>query len=157
MKSPFALLLLCLGISINLMAQNSDYKPKDPALYNTIAHMDSVMFNAFNNQDISLLRTVFAENVEFYNDGGGVSDYNTTIRNFEAMFQRNRESGLKRTLVPGSLEVYPVPGFGAIETGLHRFTHIENGKTEEAVMKFVQIWQFRDNQWKATRVISIGH
>lgn len=132
-------------------------KPKNEQLYRTIAHMDSLMFDAFNHQNMEVLQTVFAANVEFYNDGGGISDYQTTISNFKAMFARNKTSGLRRELVPGTLEVYPVPGFGAIELGTHRFIHTENGKEEIGTMKFIQTWQFKDGKWQATRVISIGH
>ncbi len=35
-------------------------------LYKTILHMDSVLFDAFNNHQLPVLQQVFAENVEFY-------------------------------------------------------------------------------------------
>ncbi|WP_343693525.1 nuclear transport factor 2 family protein [Chitinophaga sp.] len=151
------LLLLCISLSQLTFAQKSAYVPKDKALYDTIAHMDSVMFNAFNTHDIAVLEKVFATDVEFYNDGGGVTDYATTMKNFKAMFEWNKATGLRRELVSGSLEVYPMPGFGAIEVGEHRFIHKENGKEEVAQMKFVQVWRWKDGVWQATRVISIGH
>lgn len=140
-----------------LQAQTAPDSPKDPALYQTILHLDNVMFDAFNRRDLDTLKKVFAENVEFYNDGGGVSNYQTTIENFKRMFERNANTGLRRELVKGSLEVYPLPGFGAIEIGTHRFIHSENGKEEIGTMKFVQVWQHKDGEWKATRVISVGH
>lgn len=151
------LLLLCISLCQLTFAQKSTYVPKDKALYDTIAHMDSVMFNAFNTRDMSVLEKVFAEDVEFYNDGGGVSDYATTMKNFKGMFEWNAANGLRRELVSGSLEVYPMPGFGAIEVGEHRFIHMENGKEEVGQMKFVQVWRLKDGVWKATRVISVGH
>lgn len=138
-------------------AQTTPYQPKNQQLYRTILHMDSVMFDAFNTRNIEVLKNVFAPDVEFYNDGGGLSDYTTTISNFKAMFARNTQTGLRRELVAGSLEVYPVPGFGAIEIANHRFIHTENGKEEIGTMNFIQTWQFKNGQWKATRVISIGH
>ena len=157
----FLIVVICFAVAKfnvhRLEAQTAPYVPKDQALFDAIRHMDGVMFDAFNEHDLSTLRTVFAENVEFYNDGGGVSDYRTTMDNFQAMFERNAGTGLRRELVPGSLEVYPVPDFGAIEVGTHRFIHTENGKEEVATMKFVQVWQFKDGKWKATRVISLGH
>ena len=48
---------------------------------------------------------------------------------------------LIRQLVPGSLEVYPIKDYGAIETGRHTFTHTENGKPQVGTFKFMQIWQ----------------
>ncbi len=154
----FTVTVLVLLVSANnLKAQTFVYKPKDIKLYNIIAHEDSVMFDAFNSHNLEVLKKNFAKNVEFYNDGGGVSDYDTTIKNFEAMFKRNEITGLRRELVAGSLEVYPVPGFGAIEVGTHQFIHTENGKEEIGTMKFIQIWQYSKGEWKATRVVSIGH
>lgn len=137
-------------------AQNG-YTPKDRKMYKQIAHMDSVMFDAFNSQNMKVLQSIFAEDVEFYNDGGGVSDYKSTMANFKAMFDRNADSGLHRDLIPGSLEVYPVPGFGAIELGIHTFTHIENGKKDVGTQKFIETWGFKKNEWKVTRLISLGH
>ena len=160
MKTFFAVVLCLsiLGFNVQrLVAQAAPYTPKDQALYDTIQRMDGTMFDAFNRQDLATLKTVFAENVEFYNDGGGVSDYRTTMENFKTMFERNANTGLRRELVKGSLEVYSVPDFGAIEVGAHRFIHTENGKEEVATMKFVQVWQLKDGMWKATRVISLGH
>jgi hypothetical protein len=55
-------------------------------LYNTIAHMDSVLFDAFNNHELKILQEVFASNVEFYHDRDGLSDYQTTMNNFRRVF-----------------------------------------------------------------------
>lgn len=126
-------------------------------LYKAIAHVDSLMFDAFNRQDLDALKSYFASNLEFYNDGGGLSGYEETINNFKTMFARNKTSHLRRELVAGTLEVYPVPGFGAIEVGTHKFLHTENGKEEVGILKFIQTWQYKDGKWQATRVISLGH
>ncbi len=48
-------------------------------------------------------------------------------------------------------------GYGAVEMGEHRFTHMENGKELVAVFKFTHVWQFANNEWKVTRVVSVGH
>jgi hypothetical protein len=133
-----------------VLAQNNDQ-----ALYKTIGHMDSVMFNAFNTQNLEVLKSVFAENLEFYHDKGGLTNYSTSMENFKKVFQNN--PGLHRELVKGTLEVYPIPGYGAVEMGEHRFSHMENGKEEVAVFKFTHVWQFKNNEWKATRVVSVGH
>jgi hypothetical protein len=135
--------------------EKQSFVPQDPKLYQVIVHMDSVMFNAFNAGDIETLKKVFAPSLEFYHDKGGMSDYQTTISSFENIFKN--VPGLKRELVNGSLEVYPVPGYGAIEMGIHRFTHTENGKQVVGTYKFVHTWQFKDGEWKTTRVVSVGH
>ncbi len=48
------------------------------ALYKEIAHMDSVVFNAFNTRDIETFRTLFDESLEFYHDTGGLTNYDHT-------------------------------------------------------------------------------
>ncbi|NQX41136.1 protein of unknown function [Pedobacter steynii] len=149
-------ILLSLIFSSGLKAQGKAYVMKDAELYRTIAHMDSVCFDAFNARDLKTLSHVFAENVEFYNDGGKVTNYQQTMESFKKMFASNAASPLKRTLV-GSIEVYPLKDFGAIEVGVHQFTHVENGKEEIGIFKFVQVWELKNGAWKMTRVISYDH
>jgi hypothetical protein len=124
-------------------------------LYQEIAKQDSLLFNAFNTRDIELFKTMFTEDLEFYHDKGGLTGYKHTIDFLKTTAQGNNQ--LKRELVKGSLEVYPIPGYGAMEIGMHRFCHLDNGKQSCGTFKFVHIWQKKDNQWKITRVISYDH
>ncbi len=140
---------------LGILAQTAFAQGADPALYKKIVHMDSVMFDAFNMHDIAVIQNIFSENLEFYHDKGGLTDYATSMASFKNVFTQNPD--LRRELVKGSLEVYPLPGYGAVEMGEHRFTHKENGKEIAAVFKFVHVWQWKDNTWKVTRVVSVGH
>ena len=124
-------------------------------LYQEIAKQDSLLFNAFNTRDIDLFKTMFTEDLEFYHDKGGLTGYEHTIDFLKTTAQGNNQ--LKRELEKGSLEVYPIPGYGAMEIGMHRFCHLDNGKQNCGTFKFVHIWQKKDNQWKITRVISYDH
>lgn len=117
--------------------------------------MDSVLFDAFNTHRLPVLQKVFAHNVEFYHDRDGLSNYQTTMDSFKKLFAATPD--LHRELIPETLEVYPVPGYGAIESGEHRFTHTQNKQKITAVYKFVNIWQLKNGQWQVTRTISIGH
>ena len=137
-------------------AQNVNPKPSvDSVLYKTILHQDSVLFNAFNSQDIETMKKIFSEDSEFFHDKAGLTTYDKTISNFKKMFDQN--IGLKRELVPGSLEVYPIKDFGAIEIGAHTFCHIENGKNDCGTFKFVEVWKNNNGEWKLTRIVSYGH
>jgi len=49
------LIFLITVVSSNATAQSSISNPKDTKLYKTILHMDSVMFDAFNAQNIDVL------------------------------------------------------------------------------------------------------
>ncbi|WP_276504168.1 nuclear transport factor 2 family protein [Terrimonas pollutisoli] len=136
-------------------AQSGQHTVGNQELYQEIAKQDSLLFNAFNTRDIDLFKTMFTEDLEFYHDKGGLTGYEHTINFLKTIAQSNNQ--LKRELVKGSLEVYPIPGYGAMEIGLHRFCHLENGKQDCGTFKFVHIWQKKDNHWKITRVISYDH
>ena len=82
-------------------------KKPDDSLRTQIAHMDSVLFNAFNNRDMETFKKMFTTDLEFYHDKGGLTNYAYTIQSFKNTIGLN--NGLRRELVPGSLEVYPSP------------------------------------------------
>lgn len=156
----FVLPILIFSIACSPSKKMESSKTGPPAsieLYQAIAHMDSVMFDAFNAQDIEKLKTTFSENLEFYHDKGGLSGYEQTMNNFKSLFEKNQYTGLRRDLVRGSLEVYPIKDYGAVEICLHRFCHFENGRDDCGVFKNVMVWQNTGGIWKVTRVISYDH
>ncbi len=133
------------------------YIPVSKQLYNEITHMDSVLFDAFNAQDMEKLAAVFSDDLEFYHDKGGLTDFQQTMDNFKSLFERNQHTGLKRVLIEGSMQVYPIKDFGAVQLGRHQFCHQENGKDDCGTFQFVHTWQKKDGQWKVTRIISFDH
>lgn len=155
----FTLILFLLAstvmVGLRTNAQSVQSHVDNKELYEEIAKQDSLLFNAFNTRDIDLFKTMFTEDLEFYHDKGGLTGYEHTIDFLKTTAQGNNQ--LKRELVKGSLEVYPIPGYGAMEIGMHRFCHLDNGKQGCGTFKFVHIWQKKDNQWKITRVISYDH
>jgi len=142
-----------IGIKSFSFAQSSQNTSND--LYKEIFHMDSVLFNAFNSRDIDQFKNLFTEDLEFYHDKGGLTNYEYTINSLKTTASLNNQ--LKRELVKGSLEVYPIPGYGAMEIGAHTFCHNENGKQDCGTFKFVHIWKKNKDEWKITRVVSYGH
>jgi len=78
-------------------------------------------------------------------------------RAFLAAIKQNICGKVERTLLPDTLEVYPLKGYGAVEIGVHRFHR--PGRPEDGVgdAKFVTLWQNKDGAWKVTRVISYNH
>jgi hypothetical protein len=131
--------------------------PLPTELYNTIASLDSAFFDAFNKRNISVLQTFLSEDLEFYHDLGGVTNYNQNIEAFKKTFAGDRK--LRRELVKGSMEVQPIKDFGAVQTGVHRFYVTEKGEKEKlsSEAKFVNLWQNRNQVWKITEIISYGH
>jgi ketosteroid isomerase-like protein len=136
-------------------AQEKKVAPTTTELYTEIENKDRLLFEAFNTKDMTVFKSLFAEDLEWYQDNGGLLLYKTVFDNFDKMFKN--ENRLTRKLVKGSLEIHPIKDFGAIEIGVHEFRHIENGKEEIGTFKFVMIWKKKDNQWKISRVISYDH
>ena len=148
-----AAIVMVMTIS-NAKAQQQQ-KSSDPALFAKIAQLDSLVFDALNKRDTTTFKNFFSKDLEFFHDKGGLTGYDHTINFLKSLLEN--KSDLRRDLVKGSLEVYPVPGYGAMQIGSHQFCHTENGKYGCATFKFVHVWQNKDGQWKITRVISYDH
>ncbi|HET6996036.1 MAG TPA: nuclear transport factor 2 family protein [Chitinophagaceae bacterium] len=133
------------------------YSPVSRELYDSIAYLDSVFFNAFNTHNLEKLKELLDDDLEFYHDLGGVTNYNQNVDAFKRTFESERR--VRRELVRGSLEVYPIKDYGAVETGTHRFYATEKAQEEKlsSEAKFVQVWQKKNGAWKITRIISYGH
>ncbi len=151
----FFLIITFLSLLKPITAQEKKIAPTSQELYNEIAYMDSLMFAAFNTQDMDKFKPLFTEDLEWYQDNGGLIPYETVFENFSNNFKKDFK--LTRQLVKGSLEVHPIKDFGAIEIGVHQFRHIENGKEEIGTFKFVMIWQKKDDKWRISQVISYDH
>jgi ketosteroid isomerase-like protein len=124
-------------------------------LFDTIARADTAVFAAFNAHDLDLLMTMFSDDLEFYHDTGGLSDFRQTRESFAKLFAQTPD--IHRDLVKDSLEVYPIKDHGALEIGAHRFCHKENGKDDCGTFKFAMIWRKTGESWKLSRVVSYGH
>jgi hypothetical protein len=94
-----------------------------------------------------------SDDLEFYHDQTGLS---VGKEPFLAAIKQNICGKVQRELLSGTLEVYPLKGYGAVEIGIHRFRHPENAENVGDA-KFVMLWQNKDGVWKVTRVISYNH
>src|SRR5271155_4471921 len=126
-------------------------------LFNEISHMDTVLFDAFNHRDLEKMKTLFTSDLEFYHDKIGVANYQQNMDMYKQNFAN--PTSVRRELVEGSLEVYPIKDFGAVEIGLHRFYSSTYGQREKltATAKFIHVWKKTNGEWKIARVISYDH
>jgi len=121
-------------------------------LYTTIVKLDSIFFNAYNTCDINKQAMFYSDSLEFYHDQGGLM---TSKKDILDATRKNICGKVTRELVKGSIEVYPINGFGAVEMGLHKF---HNNAEKDAIphdSKFIIIWRNKNNNWTITRVISL--
>lgn len=126
------------------------YQSTDP--YKTIVHLDSVFFNAYNTCDIQSQASIYSDSIEFYHDKGGLM---TSKKDILDATQKNICGKVTRELVKGSVEVYPINGYGAVETGLHKFHNNEEKNAVPKASKFIIIWQNKNDSWIISRVISL--
>ena len=147
--------LISLLVTISVSAQEKKVAPTPLELYKEIERADSILFQAFNRQDMATFKAMFTKDLEWFQDNGGLIPYKTVFENFGNTFKN--ENKLSRVLVKESLEVHPLKDYGAIEIGSHQFRHFENGKEEVGTFKFLMIWNKKDGQWKISRVVSYDH
>jgi hypothetical protein len=63
----------------NVDAQSNIDSLATNTLYHEIALMDSILFDAFNTQDVAKMKTLFTEDLEWYQDNGGLLTYKTVL------------------------------------------------------------------------------
>lgn len=140
--------------------------PGQPALTERIAERDSDFFRLFfEGCDPARVRTMMADDIEMYHDKAGfvwrgadaaVADYSKTCE------ERKKPDAWRsrRELVRASLRVDPVPGYGAIEDGVHLF-YERKGKGPERLAgkaRFTQLWRLDpDGEWRLARIFSFAH
>ena len=139
--------------------------PQGPALTEAIRTRDAQLFElAFLGCDPERLRAMLTPDFEMYHDRDGVvarnadafvADYARTCHERQAPNAwRSR-----RALVDSSLNVHPVPGYGAIEDGVHVFYERRGDGPERLVgrARFTQLWSLTPDGWRLSRVFSYGH
>jgi hypothetical protein len=142
----------CVGSKQLIQEMNPTYTQDSRELYDEIVDLDSIFFNAYNGCNLELIDTLISDDIEFYHDLGGLS---TSKKQIIEGLKNNICGKVSRVLQKGSIEVYPIYNYGAIEMGKHDFyNHAEKNKTDHYT-KFVHIWQKNKGQWKLTRVISL--
>lgn len=123
-------------------------------LNQAITALDTALFDAYNKCDLAKFGALIDENVEFYHDQGGVTLGRAALVD---SVKKNICGTTTRELLPVTLQVYYMKGYGAIEMGTHRFHHPGHPEIGDGEGRFVHLWQYKDGAWKITRVLSYDH
>ena len=146
--------LAALLVSIPLLRAQSPAPAKED-LVKTVTALDTALFDAYNTCDLDKFGSLVDDNIEFYHDVTGLA---TGKQKLLDALKENICGKVRRVLVPGTLEIYPLNHYGAVEIGVHRFHHPGRDDREPVgEAKFIHLWQYRDGAWKVTRVISFDH
>jgi len=128
------------------------YQPSNITLQNEIIKMDSIFFNAYNTCDLKTQKTILNDDIEFFHDKGGLS---TSKKEILEGIKKNICGKVTRTLIKGSIEVYPIKDYGAVQIGYHKFFNNKEPNEKSIPVKFITIWKKQDTTWKMTRIISL--
>jgi hypothetical protein len=128
------------------------YKPIDIALQHKIEELDSIFFTAYNTCDLNQQSELISEDIEFFHDKGGLSTSKSDI--MEAM-KNNICGKVTRELVKGSIEVYPIHNYGAVQIGYHKFFNNQEPEAISNPSKFITIWKNENDTWQMTRIVSL--
>jgi len=145
-----------LGMAV-LLAAVSTLCPADESnqagqLFDELASMDRALFEAaFVSCSAERFSAIFTSDAEFYHDRTGAS-YGAAVHTLKSC---PRDAGVTRTLVPGSLEVYPMQGYGAVQIGRHVFAR--KGEPGSEAARFVHLWKREADGWRLARVLSFDH
>jgi ketosteroid isomerase-like protein len=153
LKGSLYLFLFVLLVVSCIPADAQSVAQPDP-LFETIHSLDTKLFDAYNHCDLATMAAMVSDDLEFYHDQTGLSVGKAP---FLAAIKQNICGKVERTLLPQTLEVYPLKGYGAVEIGIHRFHHPGHPEDGMGDAKFVTLWQNKEGAWKVTRVISYEH
>ncbi|WP_232457060.1 nuclear transport factor 2 family protein [Polaribacter sp. SA4-12] len=128
------------------------YKASNIKLHKEISKMDSIYFTAYNTCDIKTQAALYADDLEFFHDKGGLS---TDKEGLLKALKENICNKVTRTLIKGSIEVYPIHNYGAIQIGYHKFYNKQEPNAKSIPSKFIVVWKKENESWKMTKVISL--
>lgn len=141
-----------------LLSFNTHIESKEPltsvqTLYDSIVMMDAAWEDAYNNCKMEVMSELLSQDMEFYHDQGGLSTSQPALMK---ALKDNICGKVTRELKAGSIEVSPVPGYGAVEIGMHRFHNANDKSSESRYARFVHVWKKEGGgKWRITRVISL--
>lgn len=147
MKKIFLLLAVFCFAFLEMQAQQLS----QDELYKKVVGLDSTFFHAYNTCNMETQRAFYNDTIEFYHDKTGLETSKEKLLNDT---KKNICGKVERELIAGSIEVSPVPGYGAIEIGKHRFHNLAE-KQVSAPSRFLIVWKNDNGKWTITKVISL--
>jgi Domain of unknown function (DUF4440) len=157
-------LLMCASVARSASAQQAS-EPEIPTgqqLVDLIAELHSKLVTAYTTCDINTFVSMMAPDVENYHDEfgrvvGREAAKNLLVEGVCAMLKQGIQP--RNELVVGSLEVYRIEKFGALEFERSTFWLRRPGEQETKVgtLKEITLWERRDGVWMVSRHIAYAH
>ena len=148
-------IFLLFRICVN--AQTSSHSDRN--IETELAMMDSIVFANVYTCNSAKNETFFTDDIEFYHDKGGFTKTRRTlVDELRKNFCGEGKTKLRRELIAGSMQVYPIQNYGAVQVGDHRFYITQGGREIlSGVAKFIHVWKYENGEWRISRVLSYDH
>jgi ketosteroid isomerase-like protein len=140
-------IIIALFLSLTFYATRA----QSSEVYKTVVKLDSTFFQAYNDCDMAKQAEFYSDSIEFFHDKSGLQTSKKKILEDTKAYICGK---ITRKLVKGSIEVSPIPGYGAVELGEHAFYNKAQNTTSEP-SKFVIVWKNNNGKWIITKVISL--
>jgi hypothetical protein len=134
------------------------------ALEAAIAKADSDLFDAvFIQCDSDKVAGMLTEDFRFLHDKGGLTptkaQFVANLRKGCAQQAAGTDFRARRELIPGTMQVWPINNYGAVEFGEHNFYARIPGKPDQLTEtgQFMILWHHVDGKWLMSESISYGH
>ncbi|TXH70945.1 MAG: nuclear transport factor 2 family protein [Lysobacteraceae bacterium] len=138
--------------------------PASPELIATLAEKDRQLFDAVFNCKLDLLQSLIASDFEFIHDKWGrTADSGATFMQGARDNCERQKTGenfrARRELIDGSMRVFVLNDYGAMQMGEHRFFALQPGQPDKLTEtgSFIDVWRQIDGEWRLSRVISYDH
>src|SRR5215467_6448570 len=87
LKKTIVIAICLIGLSpVVSMSSESPAASPSEQLYDEVKRLDAALSEAFNEHDVNKLKSLFADDLEFYQDNEGLARYDRTVMDFESMF-----------------------------------------------------------------------
>jgi len=139
--------------------------PQGDALKTEIAARDAEFFQVFfEGCDPAKVRAMLTDDFEMFHDKDGlvVSSAEPFVADYAKRCEERKKPDAwrsRRQLLPTTMKVWPIPGYGAFEDGEHVFLERKGDGPEKLVGygRFTQIWRLTPTGWRLARVLSYDH
>ncbi len=168
--TPFSLLLFFGMLPIcrsdaQVSQQNHAALVSNEAMTAAVKDKDAALFHAvFDTCDTSAVADLITDDLEFYHDQWGriaasKAEFLHVVKRQCDGWSKPGALRSRRALDEKSLAIYPIPGFGASETGIHRFYELQADGSQKLVgiAQFTMVWKGSGTDWHLSRVVSYGH
>ena len=133
-------------------------------LIDTLAAKDRALFEAVFGCKLDVLTPLIAADFEFLHDKGGMTarsgkEFLEQVAKGCELQKTGTNFKARRELVPGTMTVYVLNHYGAMQMGTHRFYALQDGKPDRLTEtgKFIDVWMQDGSEWRLARVISYDH